>query len=61
LGSVILGIVCAILGAVALIVSWAAAGQVRLVAGLASAVLGPLGLWIAAALWYGWRLDQATK
>jgi len=55
-----LGIVCAILGAVALIVSWTATGQVRLVAGLASAVLGTLGLWLAT-LWYRARLDEAAK
>jgi hypothetical protein len=50
-------IVCAVLAALALVVSWVATGQARLVGGIGSGVLGGLAVFLAA-LWYRRRLDE---
>ena len=52
------GAVCAVLGVIALVTSWATDGQLRAVAGVASGVLCCAGLGLAA-LTYRRQLDAA--
>jgi drug/metabolite transporter (DMT)-like permease len=54
------GAVCGVLGVIALIVSWTAAGQLRGVAGVASGVLCCAGLGLAG-LAYRRQLDNASR